>query len=385
MAEVMSVDLGPSAGALTFYRDVLPLAQKHCTSCHTPGGIGPFSMSSYDDAKAHAQVIHDYVQSGLMPPWKPADGCRDLRDKRSLTPAEIDVFTGWAAGDTAAGDPADAPTAPPGTAGLPEVSVEMQMAAAYTPPSGETDHYQCFILDPKLAANADLVGYDVHPGNGAEVHHVLLYPATLSDAQALDDATPDEVGWTCFGGPGVPNPSTVGGWVPGSSAVIFPPDTGIQLNAGQILVMQIHYNLSYTSAAPDQTTVQLQLASTPVSRHAKVLPLANLTFSVPPGATGYDVDAQFRSPKAATIWGVLPHAHTHAQAMHVDGDAGCMVDIPQWDFHWQQMYFFSEPAQITAGQSMHLRCTYDNPGAAPLGWGESTSDEMCLNYFYVTP
>jgi hypothetical protein len=384
MAEVVGVDLGPSPDSLTFYHDVLPLAQKHCTSCHTPGGIGPFSMASYDDAKAHAQVIHDYVQSGLMPPWKPSDGCRDLRDKRTLTPAEVDVFTGWAGGEAAAGDPADAPIAPPGTAGLPGVSVEMQMAAAYTPPNGESDHYQCFILDPKLAANADLIGYDVHPGDGAEVHHVLLYPANLSDAQALDDASPDEVGWTCFGGPGTPNPDTVGGWVPGSSAVLFPADTGIQLVAGQILIMQIHYNLSYTTPAPDQSTVQLQLASSPVSRHARVLPLANRTFSVPPGATGYAVDAQFTSPTAGTVWGVLPHAHTHAQAMHVDGDAGCMVDIPAWDFHWQQMYFFSDPMAITAQQSVSLRCTYDNPGAAPLTWGEKTSDEMCLNYFYVT-
>jgi hypothetical protein len=385
MAAVLNgMDLGSSAGAVTYYRDVLPLAQKHCTSCHYPGGIGPFSMLTYEDAAPHAQVIGQYVQTGQMPPWKPADNCRTLRDTRKLSTDEIATFTNWVAWNAPAGNPADAPTAPAASQGLPSVSVSMKMATAYTPPSSETDHYQCFILDPKLAANADLIGYDVHPGTAAEVHHVLLYPSTLSDAQALDDASPDEVGWTCFGGPGTPNPRTVGGWVPGSGAVRFPDNTGIQLTAGQVLVMQIHYNLSYTKAAPDETSLDLQYAASPVQTHAQVIPLLNATFSIPPGATNQDVKAQFKTPKAATIWGALPHAHTNAQRMHVESDEGCMVDIPAWDFHWQQMYFFDQPQQLRAGEQVRLTCTYDNPGAAPLHWGEKTSDEMCLNYFYVT-
>jgi hypothetical protein len=261
--------------------------------------------------------------------------------------------------------------------------MQMKMAASYTPPSGVTDQYQCFILDPKLTTTQDLIGYNVQPGTAAEVHHVLLYPAALADAQALDDADP-AIGWTCFGGPGTPNPQTVGGWVPGSSAVTFPAGTGISLSAGQILVLQVHYNLSYVSPSPDQTTVQLEYASAPVAKHAVMLPLLNDTFSIPPGATNYVVNASVKSPANATVWGTLPHAHTHAQQMQATSDAGCMIDIPSWDFHWQQMYFFTDPMQISTGQSINLKCTYNNPGSTPLTWGEDTADEMCLDFFYVT-
>ena len=384
MAAVLGVDLGPSSAGVTFYRDVLPLAQQHCTSCHYPGGIGPFSMLTYEDAQPHAQVIGEYVKTGQMPPWKPADGCRSIRDTRKLTTAEIATFTDWVAASAPAGSVADAPPPTSALTGLPVVSASMKMSAAFTPPSAETDHYQCFILDPKLATDVDLIGYDVHPGAAAEVHHVLLYPAAQADAQALDDASPDEVGWTCFGGPGTPSPRTVGGWVPGSSAVRFPTDTGIQLTAGQVFVMQIHYNLSYTKAIPDQTGLDLQFSPSPVKTHAQVVPLLNATFSIPRGTVNQAVNAQWKALKPVTVWGALPHAHTNAQKMHVESDAGCLVDIPAWDFHWQQMYFFEQPQVVAKGQALRLTCTYDNPGAAPLTWGEKTSDEMCLNYFYVT-
>ena len=387
MANVLGVDLGSSTGpggTVTYYKDVLPVAQEHCTTCHYPGGIGPFSMLTYEDALPHAQVIAEYVKTGQMPPWKPADGCRTLRDTRKLSDAEIATFTSWVAQSSSAGNASDAPPPPAGSTGLSTISVSMKMPAPYTPPLGVTDHYQCFILDPKLTTNVDLVGYDVHPGIAAEVHHVLLYPTRASDAQALDDASPDEVGWTCFGGPGTPSPHTVGGWVPGSSAVRFPATTGIALTAGEVMVMQVHYNLNYVAPTADQTSVDLQYASAPVSLHAQVTPILNASFSIAPGATDQAVQAQLKLPKKATVWGTMPHAHTNAQKMHVESDAGCMVDIPSWDFHWQQMYFFDEPMQLTPGQQLRLTCTYDNPGAKPLTWGENRSDEMCLNYFDVT-
>ncbi|MEO6950521.1 MAG: hypothetical protein ABI321_01805 [Polyangia bacterium] len=383
MAKIDPTQPGTSTDP-TFYADVLPLAQKHCAGCHYPGGIGPFSMLTYEDALPHAQVIATEVEAGIMPPWLPSATCRPLEGNRTMTADEKATFVSWASGKKLQGDSSLAQPYVPAETGLARVDRTMAMAQAYTPPANETDHYQCFILDPKLTADADLIAYNVKPGAAKEVHHVLLYPASPADAQQLDDATPNEIGWTCFGGPGTSQTQTVGGWVPGSSAVTFPSTTGIQIPAGDVLVMQVHYNLNYTTPVPDLTTVELELAQTPVALHATMMMILNNTFSVPPGATNYEVNASQQAPGAATIWGVLPHAHTHAQKMHVDGDAGCMVDIAAWDFHWQQQYFFTSPATVKKGDHITLKCTYDNPGSVPLTWGEKTTDEMCLSFLYVT-
>ena len=87
----------------------------------------------------------------------------------------------------------------------------------------------------------DLIGFDVHPGTPTSVHHVLLFAvpsANVATAQAADAAEAGP-GWTCFGGSGVDAAQTIGGWVPGSGASMFPPPTGIHLAAGTQIIVQI--------------------------------------------------------------------------------------------------------------------------------------------------
>src|SRR5205085_10218282 len=75
---------------------------------------------------------------------------------------------------------------------------------------------------------------------------------------SLDDATPDQPGWNCFGTAGdgiVPAGSPVG-WAPGGGATNFPDGTGIKIEPGQVLVLQMHYHLR-GGEGEDQTDVHL--------------------------------------------------------------------------------------------------------------------------------
>ena len=54
--------------AVTFYSDVLPVFQKRCVPCHTPGGIGPMPLASYNDARPWAAAIRESVLLRRMPP-----------------------------------------------------------------------------------------------------------------------------------------------------------------------------------------------------------------------------------------------------------------------------------------------------------------------------
>src|SRR5689334_12552341 len=48
---------GESDKAVTFYKDVLPILQQNCQSCHRPGQIGPFSMLTYKELRPWAKAI----------------------------------------------------------------------------------------------------------------------------------------------------------------------------------------------------------------------------------------------------------------------------------------------------------------------------------------
>src|SRR6266446_2691638 len=74
MAAVVSA-MAPAAAAqesratVTFNKDVLPILQKNCQTCHRPGQIGPMPLLSYKDARPWAKAIKEAVVTRKMPPW----------------------------------------------------------------------------------------------------------------------------------------------------------------------------------------------------------------------------------------------------------------------------------------------------------------------------
>jgi copper type II ascorbate-dependent monooxygenase-like protein len=404
-AAVPSYDVGP----VTYYKDVQPILAEHCQMCHVEGGIAPFALGTYDDARPTAALMAAATSQHIMPPWMPAQGCGDFRDARVITDEQIATIGAWSAQGAPAGDPNDATTTPPGSNSGPDLGAPgatLDPGADYHPNDALTDDYHCTLIDPGLAAEQDLIGFNVHPGSTATVHHVLLFAVTSKNLAAVqaEDAAEAGPGWTCFGGTGVDATPVVGGWVPGSGATAFPAPTGIHLDAGTQIVMQIHYNLLTVKHVTDRTTADLFYSATPVlaQNRAAITPVANTTFVIPAN-TIKTVSADYAIGGALSfnLWGVVPHMHLHGtdikvQIQHADGSSTCAVEIPKWNFHWQQFYYYQQPTKVVPGDKVHLDCTFDNMAAdepiingakmtsAPLRWGEKTTDEMCLNYLYVT-
>jgi hypothetical protein len=395
---------GTVAGGAVYYRDVQPIVQRACNSCHADGGIAPFVLARYDDAKMHAAAMAVFTKARQMPPWLPEAGCGDFRDSRALTDAEIATIGSWAAAGAPAGDPKDARTgAPPPAPQLGTPGATLDPGASYTAKPGLTDDYHCFLFDPGLTAPRDLIGFNIHPGAKTSVHHVLLFaipPAAVAAAKAKDDAEAG-AGWTCFGGSGATGAQTIAGWVPGSGPGVFPPPTGIRLAAGTQIVMQMHYNLLPLREKSDRTTADLFYSATPVTKPAVITGVANQTFVVPAGTKEMTVTGVLDVKTQAALWGVVPHMHLHGrrikvEIIHPDGSTDCGVNIPSWDFHWQQFYYYKQPLRAMPGDKVQVSCTYDNspesypvtgglrPPPADLRWGEKTTDEMCLNYLYVS-
>lgn len=368
----------------TYYKDVLPITQVSCNGCHVAGGIAPFALDTYEAAKLKAPLIADAVTNRRMPPWLASKECGGpFVGDRSLSDGEIAILNAWFQGGAREGNPADAPhPAGPGEV-LPKVDLEKQMLAAYTPTI--RDDYRCFIIDPALAQERVVTGYDILPGSRKVVHHVIMYvvPRTSAVTKDAQDTTP---GWECFGGANVRTDGTLGAWAPGGSAVIFPAGTGIRVGPNQVIAMQVHYNTDNGSEA-DQTAVKL-MYGTGNERSAFLIPLVADNFSIPAGAVSYAHSENFPNSLGfdLNVWGFLPHMHTKGKKISLTSIATsqCLVDIPRWDFHWQTQYFRKTAVQLSHTNGIRMSCTWDNPTNSVVTWGEGTSDEMCFAFIYAT-
>src|SRR5689334_9127615 len=80
-----------------FVEDVAPILHANCIACHRPGTPAPFSLLSYDDARARAKEMREAVSSRQMPPWSAmaASGYPALSNDRRLAARDINTITAW--------------------------------------------------------------------------------------------------------------------------------------------------------------------------------------------------------------------------------------------------------------------------------------------------
>lgn len=418
------------APALTYHRDARAIIEARCTGCHREGDIAPFPLTTYEEVGPLASALAGAIASGEMPPWQPADGCNSYGDDFSLSDQEREILLAWLDDGAPSGDPADyVPPEMPIDTFRPDVT--LKMAEPYTPPADVHDDYRCFLLEWPETAPMYVTGARIQPDQRTMVHHVIVYeaePENVETVRALDDAEPGP-GYTCYGGPLADTASGTGldqlmAWAPGQPGASFPAGTGIHVEPGSLLVMQMHYNVDHAVPGPDQSSVSFALA-TEVERPAVLQLLADPRWLLPGGMPipagdsdvthAVDLDLHLlltilgRSDDIGLEPGGDVVAHYAGLHMHELGTRGrvalrrqsgleeCVLDIPDWDFHWQGAYELATPLIVGPNDRVSLQCWWDNSAAnQPLGdddrprepqyteWGEGTRDEMCLAGLYLT-
>lgn len=401
-------------GGVTYHRDVRPLIERSCATCHTADGPTRYDFTApvpADSPPEWAAAAASAVREGRMPPWMPSDTCRELSGVRRLSDEERALFESWADNGYAMGDEAEFAPLPPleGPADPGPPTLEITPTEPYTPPLGVVDDYRCFVLPHDFSEETYLVGTSVEPGAVSLSHHALIYMipaasiATIEDLDAADEGP----GYQCFGGPGGGALTTLGGWVPGAVPAMAAEGSASIVPAGSRLVLQMHYNtLAYADGAPipsDQSTVQLWTSTTLPSHRLESLPLAHLGMEIEPFEQQVVEERVYTVPTDGEIVAVTPHMHVLGRSIRVAFEAEgvseptCMVDVPAWDFHWQQQYSLAPDAvlEVKKGDRVRVTCTYDNSAENQpildgeprtpeiVRWGEGTLDEMCLAYIVV--
>src|SRR5215471_6628258 len=97
--------------APTFYRDVLPILQSNCQSCHRPGEVAPMSLLTYESSRPWAKAIKNAIVKKQMPPWFADPAYGHFSNERKLSARDIETISNWVDAGAPAGDKNDAPRA----------------------------------------------------------------------------------------------------------------------------------------------------------------------------------------------------------------------------------------------------------------------------------
>ena len=392
-------------GDVTYYRDVLPIIQDNCQSCHQPEGqnlggvVAPMSFMNYAETRPWARAIAHKVEAREMPPWYASAPQGVFSNERLLTDAEIETLLSWVEAGAPAGERADAPeprqfvesTSDGWSLGTPDFVFKLD-----EPYFIEDDVYDLNISFFKTLTEAELPedvwvrGWEFKTDAGKVGHHMCGFvrgPAPgerpVEEAAAEEGAAGSGQLLTCI--------------AEGAEAVMLPDGYGLRLEAGSTLTYNMHYHKDPGEGTGiwTQPEIAFFVEDRPVRYQVINDSIGNTGFEIPPGHPNYRIGMSRTLDKDIQVLTYWPHAHLRGTAsrytaIYPDGREELLLDVPEYDQGWQETYKYKEPKLLPEGTRIDISFWYDNSeergarydfrASDTPGHGPRTDDEMSLGF-----
>jgi hypothetical protein len=417
---------------ITFNKDVLPILQKNCQSCHRPGNIAPMSFLTYESTRPWAKAMKAAVVTRKMPPWFADPQYGHFANDPSLKPSEIDTISNWANNGAPEGDAKDAP--PPiqwpgnGWITKPDVILKGLPYTVPAAPKNNVIEWMTLVTPTGFTKDTWITSVEIKPSELGVTHHICIsfvphrpnatYNTMLWVDKQRDDAgvqvPPSERKFAIPSahGKGVPVASRPAGtdgatglgigftcYVPGRALSDFRPlHAGVLVPAGYDVSWTIHYTPNGTELT-DRPEVGLTTANEPPQR--LLVESAGGTdpakFAIPPNESNYGPEPAVVTfhEDADLVW-MSPHMHLRGKDMKYtlvmpDGKEQVILNVPRYDFNWQLGYELTEPLKIPKGSKLIVSGHYDNSvnnkfnpdPARTVYQGNMTWEEMFTPFFAV--
>lgn len=381
--------------------------------CHgvKPIGGAPMSLVSYEDLHRPAPTqpnlkVYELSQQRLN------DQARPMPPGSMIAEADWRELDDWfSAGATASEEaatcqpmmPQPMDTLEPLTALPGETCYEFRVDGAsdtiddtpYTIPRGE--HYASFYFKAPWPNDTVATRFGGRYENAQVLHHWLMYETSENQPEGRQTvaATPTVNGV---------NAVLLGGWALGRPTMTLPADVGQQLPP-QGTQLNIQWHFFNTTDQTQTTRASVQLCTVPASERphaASITWIGTEDLNGTKYTGGPGMPPRQRSSFTATcdparrgmsptepihIVAVWPHMHQLGRRMeatvnHRDGTQSVIFDKP-FDFNHQFHYMLAY--DLAAGDTLSVKCSYENTTDRGVAFGESSEDEMCFLYTYAWP
>lgn len=395
---------------VTFYKNVLPVLQKNCQTCHRPGEAAPMSFLTYDTARPWAKGIKTAVITKKMPPWYADPHYGKFSNDRSLSQAEIDTLVSWADTGAQAGNPKDAPKPTEWVEGwrISKPDTVLSMSVPFNVPASGTIDYQYIVIPTGFTEDKYVQLAEARPGNPALVHHIIAFirepgspwlkdakpgiPVVPRERQRQAEASGNQNRNQDGGGFGG---DFLAGYAPGTLPNTLKPGQAKLVKAGSDIVLQMHYTANGT-AGSDVSKIGIVFATVKPTERVLTLAAVNGNFAIPPGDPNYRVDSKITLQDDSTLINLLPHMHFRGKdfeyrVTYPSGEKETLLAVPHYDFNWQLTYDLAQPKLLPKGTVIECTAHFDNSAnnkynpdpTKEVHFGEQTWEEMMFGFFDV--
>jgi len=376
-------DSSSSKAEVSYVKDIAPLIQQKCVSCHSAGNIGPFAMSSHKKVKGWSEMIREVVLAQRMPPWHADPHFGKFSNDRSLTADEMSKLFAWIDLGCPRGEGEDpltvtAASAKPVLWDLGQPDLIVPLPKAQTIPATGVLQYRYVDSSFEMPHDGWLRASVVRPDNRKVVHHVIVRVKYPEGAKGKPE---EEVFLTS--------------WAPGNTSPECPPGTGKFLPKGARFNFELHYN---TTGKPetDQSEMGLYLAKEAPKMVLETRAAENRDFSIPPGEADARTHALYSFKSDTLIYDLIPHMHLRGswfkyEALYPDGKKETLLSVPNYDFNWQTEYRLAQPKRVPAGTWLLCTGGFDNSTRNPYNpdpakrvkHGLQSFEEMFMGFMNV--
>ncbi len=372
---------GPDAAPVSYAKDVAPILEKNCVSCHSPGNIGSWAMSGHRKVKSMSAMIEEVILTRQMPPWDADPAVGKFRNDSSLKVADAQTLLRWVHQGAPRGDGEDplanAKVAPAVHWPLGPPDIILRLPTVQQIPATGVLNYRHIEVLAGNPTEAWVGAVSVRPGNLKVVHHVLA---------RIKGGPKDHTGSNAM----------FVGWAPGANLGKFPENSGKLLPANAKFDIEMHYTTNGTPQT-DQTEIGLYLLKEKPPLRYESVPVIHDAFEIRPGDANATAQAMYGFKQDATLHSVTPHMHLRGRTMKFEtltpeGRREVIASIPRYDFNWQFTYQLVQTRKIAAGTWAVLTGSWDNSARNPANpdpkktvrWGDQSFDEMFLGWYNVT-
>jgi len=408
---------------VTFSKDVAPIFQAKCQSCHEPGSIAPMSLMTYKDARPWAKSIRARVAGRQMPPWHidKSVGVQKFKNDMSLSDEQLDTILAWVDQGALEGNPADLPKAKPAVTtlywqaerdgfGPPDLIAK---SPEYKMPAVSQDQWWRPMVDIQGLTEPRWVRMvEIRPTNiqGRKIlHHSIAHVV-------MNEADPDSINRGIASGRRPANPDdqdllnqrpTLMEWAIGKGYDRYPDGTGKLIKPGEKISWDQHVHaVGEDVKAGSEIGIWLYPKGQEPKHRIYLVGFTGLKngtegLDIPPNTIAHTEG--FTVLKENTvITNFQPHFHLRGKAMQVeailpDGRADVISYTENFNFNWMTNYIYADdvaPA-FPKGTVIHVTAFYDNTAANKnnpdpnqwVGYGDRTVDEMAhawMNVYYLS-